>query len=171
MVKMKYLLIFLFPALAFGQFATTYDSRWPETATPFQSKYPAYDIGETNLARNPDFNIRFREIPVPALWNIRIMLGVTITSTVNDAKARIDVSDLNYRPAHYALKDWFGTNDAQTLRASIRATKANFRTNATFSASLRRDFSRPLETEAEWAELREAKADEKQRLGIKEASP
>lgn len=107
----------------------------------------------------------------PSLYQTESKVCAEITSTVNEARTRLELADRQTRPAHYALKDWLGTNDAQTLRVSIRATKANFRTNATFTATLRRDFARAIETEAKWAELREAKAEEKQRLGIKDDEP
>lgn len=83
-------LLLAFPIIgtfaASGQIITTYDSR-PYGAPAVESIYRAVDVGQTNIALNPDYKLKLRSVAVPALWDMRYELGVTITNGIEQAEA------------------------------------------------------------------------------------
>lgn len=80
------ILIALLPIIGNAQKITTYDTR-PFGAPAVESVYRAVDVGQTNIALNPDYKLMLRSVAVPALWDMRYELGVTITGTVEQAEA------------------------------------------------------------------------------------
>jgi len=85
------ILMLLLATTVQAQYITTYDSRHTQ---PVASPYLAVDVGNTDPIVNPDYRdynrkIQLRSVGVPALFDVELGAGVTITGTVAQAQAAL----------------------------------------------------------------------------------
>lgn len=113
----------LFPIIgtfaANAQTITTYDSR-PYGAPAVESIYRAVDVGQTNIALNPDYKLKLRSVAVPALWDMRYELGVTITGTVAQAEAELSARIAEQYPANTKFKNKDRRQEARKPQDNIK---------------------------------------------------
>jgi len=113
-------LIALLPTIGtFGQVFTTHDSRFGVEAV--RSAYRSIDIAVTDPARNPDYAPWMRQTAVPALVDVGTRIGVTITGTVAQAQAQLNVAITNQLPAIARERD----NDVREASRGVRTAAAS----------------------------------------------
>jgi hypothetical protein len=86
------ILLCLFPITGlfgiFGQTITTYDTR--KGIEPIVSNYAAVDLAITDVQANPSYAPYLRGLAAPAMFDSKIMQGVMITGTVEQAEADLN---------------------------------------------------------------------------------
>lgn len=171
-MKTPIAILMILASAAHAQLITTYDYRLTNMVA---SQYQAVDVGNTDPITNPDYrdyNAMFplRSVGTPALINLRLKLGVTITGSMANARADIRRMDDERRPAKVALETFLGGQTPKQFRKSLKAAYSNVRTNTAFNAAQRTVLTNMLwavGAEDDFAELRQAKQAEDIDLGIK----
>jgi len=116
---MRYLVLLLFPALAYGQLAT-YDSR-TEAKPDWR---PVVDLADRNRLTNPDFALWMLQWPTPALIDRETMIAVRITGTVAQAQAQLHVAIINQLPAIARERGVDVKEEARIIRSRIASERA-----------------------------------------------
>lgn len=151
--------------IASAELFTTYDTR--NGIAPIDSKYQAINVARTN---HPDYFPALRGVIAPALYDTRLNIGVTITGTVNQARADLKAIDDARRPAKMELVNFLGGQTPKQFRQSIKAAYRNVETNTAFTTAQRRALTNvfwAVQADDDFAELRQAKQAEDIDLGIK----
>lgn len=117
------LLLILISVSVSAQIITTYDSR--TNGTPIESNYRAIDLQATNDLNYIQHNrvIPLRSIHAPALIDVGLRLGFTITGTIAQAEADLNAAISNQLPATARLRGQ--DRRAIARQASTNAAAAN----------------------------------------------
>jgi len=115
------LLIIFVASVATAQYITTYDSR---IAGPVASEYLSVDVANTDPITNPDYRdynkiITLRSVGTPALIDIELGAGVTITGTVSQAQVALSNLVAVAQPARAKLKGKKRRNEVGAVSANI----------------------------------------------------
>lgn len=79
---------------------------------------------------------RLRSVPTPALINLNLQIGVTITGTLNQARADLQRLDDERRPARQALKTVLGERNVKQAKQEVKQALRNAFTPAQRKALL-----------------------------------
>jgi len=115
---MRYLVLLLFPALAYGQIAT-YDSR-TEAKPDWR---PVVDLADRDRLTNPDFALWMLQWATPALIDRETMIAVRITGTVAQAKATLDAETIRQLPAIVRERGVDVKDEARAIRSRIASER------------------------------------------------
>jgi hypothetical protein len=107
------IILALFPIIGTAQIVTTYDSRTNGAA--IGSNYPARDIG---VIDNLDTFGWMRSWSAPAMIDTETRIGVTITGTVAQAEADLQIAISNALPA-------IARERGKDLKAEVKSQKEN----------------------------------------------
>ncbi|HMO03896.1 MAG TPA: hypothetical protein PKC67_02585 [Kiritimatiellia bacterium] len=134
-------IILLSATSVLAQRVITYDPRFD--AAPERTRdIPVIDITNTNTVAQPDYAPWMRRFPTPAIIDTRYQIGVTITGTVQQARADLRAIIREQFPARDRMTD---RNTRDELRESREKLKGQGRGQAQRITDLEAEVTRLAE--------------------------